>query len=263
MEKYLKTGEGHFRYCMSGEGPALVLLHGYLEALEIWLKISERLSQWYKVVLIDLPGHGKSSVLDGEVSLERMAGIVYEICQKEKLKKIFLVGHSMGGYVTLAYLEKYPKTLTGFSLMHSHPFADSSETIVKREREIALVQEGKKEIICSINIPNAFAPGNLSLLQNQVEFTRKLALNTSEKGMISALNAMKGRSDRSTLLIHTQLPFLWVLGKHDQYIPYEGILKKVSMPQYGKIVSLEKSGHQGFMEEEDIVVKAFRDFIPT
>jgi len=261
MDNYLESKEGRFRYRMLGEGPVLVLLHGYLESLEIWIEFSSRLSDRYKVVLIDLPGHGKSSTLKGVPTLDRMAGIVYEICQKEKLNKIFLVGHSMGGYITLAYLEKYAENLYGFSLMHSHPLADTPETRVKREREISLVEEGKKDVLCMKNISTAFAPGNLNPLQDRVEFATELALRTSEDGIISALNAMKNRPDRSLLLAHTQLPFLWILGKQDQYIPYKGILDKVSLPANGKLISLEKSGHQGFMEEEDLLVKVFRDFI--
>jgi len=263
MEKYFESGEGRFRYCVLGEGPVVVLLHGYLEALEIWVKFAERLSNRYKVVLIDLPGHGKSTVMAGYPSLERMAGIVYDICREERLKKIFLAGHSMGGYITLAYLEKYAESLSGFSLVHSHPFADPPETVEKREREISLVQACKKETICMVNITNAFAPENLEPLQAEVEFAREIACKTSGDGVIAALKAMKKRPDRSTLLSHTKLPFLWILGKKDQYIPYKKVLEKVQLPKHGKIIALEKSGHQGFMEEENLVVNAFCNFIPA
>lgn len=260
MEKFLEVGQRHYRYIIKGEGPVMILLHGYLESVDIWGAFAQKLSTWFKVVLIDLPGHGKSSGLLKPPTVEGMASVVDKICEAEDLSSVFLTGHSMGGYVTLAFLEKYSGRLSGFSLLHSHPFADSEETLKKRDREIQLVRDGKKSTICAINIPNAFAPGNLNLLSKKVEMATEIARNTKDDGMIDALQAMQKRPDRSELLRQTKLPFLWVLGRKDLYISYQLMLDKGLLPSGGEIITLENSGHQGFMEEEDRVVDIYRNF---
>jgi len=177
------------------------------------------------------------------------------------LEKCFLIGHSLGGYVTLAFLELFPERLNGFSLFHAHPFPDTSETIEKRKREINLVLEGRKDMICNVNIPNTFANDNLDKLKEEVEFAKEIARQTPDKGIVATLNGMMIRSDRSKLLADTSSPFLWILGKKDNYISYETIIEKVGMPENRKLVILENSGHQGFMEERDRALEAILRFI--
>ena len=248
-------------YRLIGSGIPIVLLHGYLESVEIWNGFGAKLSNTFKVLMIDLPGHGKSTSLGEMNSMEDMAAIINVLTGKLGFHKFFLIGHSLGGYVALAFLELFAEKLLGFSLFHSHPFADSPETIEKRKREIELINQGKKELICQVNIANAFADENLEKFKIKIDLAKQIAINTPDKGIIATLKGMMQRPDRRQILRETSLPFLWILGEKDNYIPYPDITKKVSVPLDTRLIVLQNSGHQGFLEEEKQSLEAMGKFI--
>ncbi len=248
-------------YRLSGSGIPIVLLHGYLESVEIWNGFGAKLSQTFKVLMIDLPGHGESASLGDINRMEDMAALINALTEKLSIDKFFLIGHSLGGYVTLAFLELFPEKLLGFSLFHSHPFADSPETIKKRKREIELIREGKKDLICQVNIPNSFANGNLKKFEVEIDKAKQIAVKTPNEGIIATLGGMMQRPDQSQLLKETKIPFLWILGENDNYIPYPEITEKVSMPLHASLVTLRNSGHQGFLEEEKQSLEVVEEFV--
>jgi len=239
MEKFIKLQSVKVRFMDEGEGFPIILLHGYLESIEIWDSFSSLLINHYRLIRIDLLGHGKSGIGGKASTMELMAKSTLAIMDYLKINKAFMLGHSLGGYVALAFLELFPDRLNGLCLFHSHPFADMPETIKKRKREIDLIIEGKKDLICNVNIPNAFANDNLDKFKKEIDFAKEIARNTPDTGIIAALNGMMDRSDRSKVLTETNLPFLWILGKKDNYIPYHTIVQKVKMPANGKLITLE------------------------
>src|SRR5690606_33245485 len=95
-------------YEVKGEGRPLVLLHGYLENLKMWESIGKKLSEEYKLIRIDLPGHGRSRTYGETHTMEFMAEKAHEVLNHLGIEKSAMAGHSMGGYVTLAFAEKYP-----------------------------------------------------------------------------------------------------------------------------------------------------------
>ena len=238
------------RFKDEGKGTVIVLLHGYLESLEIWSEFSADLAENCRVVSIDLPGHGKSGVFGKVHTMELLAQTVKSVMDFLNIDKYFMVGHSLGGYVTLAFLELFPECLSGLSLFHSHSLADSDEAIKNRNREKKLVENGKKDLIYTVNIPKSFATDNLERFSEQVDNAKEIAMDISGEGIIAVLNGMINRPDRSNILARTTLPFIWILGKKDKYIPYETIVKKIELPKQGKLIILENSGHMGFMEEK-------------
>jgi len=244
------------RFKDEGKGLVVVLLHGYLESLEIWNEFSADLAEHCRVVSIDLPGHGKSGVFGNVHTMELLAQTVKSVMDFLNTDKYFLVGHSLGGYVAIAFLELFPECLSGLSLFHSHPLADSNEAIENRNREKMLIENGKKDLIYTINIPKAFATDNLKRFSKQVDNAKEIARDIPGEGIIAVLNGMIERPDRSDILARTSLPFLWILGRKDNYIPYKDIVKKIELPKHGKLITLENSGHMGFIEEKDKSLKA-------
>ena len=260
--KYLDYKGKSIRYQVKGQGrKALVLLHGYLESLEVWSDFSDLLEAYYKVISIDIPGHGKSEIVQSQHDMNLLADVVHRVIQSEGIDQFTLIGHSLGGYVTLAYLEHFPDNLEGVVLFHSHPFADSEQVKTNRQREIEFVNQGKKKVIINTNIPKAFANENLERFKDSVELVRQIALETPDEGIVANLKGMMNRPDRSHLVKNTSKPILLIAGLADNYINYEQVIPEVILPVNGQLVTLERSGHMGFIEEKEKALFALRTFL--
>jgi len=255
-----KINNSNIRYSDIGSGKAVVLLHGYLESLEKFESFATKLSDNYRVITVDLPGHGLSDVTAEPQSIEGMAKAVNEVIKHCGLTKVSLFGHSMGGYVTLAFAELYGETLSSLGLINSHPFADAAPTIENRNREIALVREGKKDLIINTNIPKGFSTKNLSAMADKVSHIQNIALKTKAEGIIAALESMKARKQRTDVLKTASLPVLFVYGKQDNYIP-ASVSEKIEFSDNSTVVCFENSGHQSFIEEETALLKCMLNFL--
>lgn len=244
-----------------GKGQPIVLLHGYLESSEVWNGFAEKLSPEFRILLIDLPGHGRSDVYGEVHSMEFMADAVKELIINLGISKVFMTGHSLGGYVTLAFLESYPQLLNGYCLFHSQPLADTPEALEKRKREIDIVKLGKKNLMYPDNVIRMFAPTNLEKFADALRKSKDIASHIPGEGIIAVLNGMMIRPSRLSFMEEGKVPCLWILGTMDNYIPCDLIRSKVKLPANAKVVVLKNSGHLGFIEEENLSVKVVIDFI--
>ncbi len=261
MSKYVVYRGINISYTDDGRGSNIVLLHGYLEAKSIWQPLSSILTRRNRVIAIDLPGHGSSGVAGDTHTMEFMAGAVKAIVDFLGLSGIFMIGHSLGGYVTLAFLEKYPQYLSGYCLFHSHPHPDTQAAKENRFREMEIVRAGKKNVIYPGNITRMYAEENLVKMPKAVTRSEAIASRTSAEGIISALNGMVIRPSRKTLLEKGTKPLLWILGRNDLYFSPEIVTSTVKMPSNAKLVILEHSGHLGFVEETELSGKLIGDFV--
>ncbi len=261
MKYYIHHNGGKIYYSDSGQGRPVVLLHGYLESSEIWGSFAEKLASACRVISVDLPGHGQSKTYGDCHSMEFMASALKSLIDSLNLRKIFLLGHSLGGYVTLAFAELYPDSLAGYCLFHSHPFPDTPETIQKREREICMVKSGKKYLLYSSNISMMFARENLTKFSTALQHSKDIAAGLTNEGIIAVLNGMMIRPSRIKVMEKGDIPYLWILGRKDEHISCESAQAKVKMPTGCRIEILENSGHMGFVEEEDISLELIISFI--
>jgi pimeloyl-ACP methyl ester carboxylesterase len=252
---------GRIHYSDSGKGSVIVLLHGYLESSEVWNGFGERLASDFRIISIDLPGHGLSDVYGETHTMEFMATVVKELLDTLGIKKSCLAGHSLGGYVTLAFLELFPDYLSGYCLFHSQPFSDSPEAIEKRKREIDIVKMGKKNLMYPDNVIRMFAPSNLEKFSDALQKSKDIASRISGEGIIAVLNGMMIRPSRLRVMEEGRVNCLWILGSTDSYIPCDIIQSKVNLPSNAGVVVLKNSGHLGFVEEEDLSVKIISDFV--
>jgi len=263
MSNFLTIHNKKIHYIDIGQGDPIVLLHGYLESLAIWEKFANQLSHKFRIIAFDIPGHGKSEALAKKHNIEMLADCVYDALKLLKINQCLMIGHSMGGYVTLMVHHLYPELLSGFSLFHSHPFADTEETRKNRIREIDLVKNGKKDILAKVNIPNAFAQKKLVDLKNEVDRLKSIAIHTPAKGIIASLYAMMNRPDFSDELAQTETPFLLIAGKHDNYISFNSVIANIKLPKNSRLCVLENSGHMGFVEEKEKALEYIVGFIST
>ena len=248
-------------YSDSGKGKAIVLLHGYLESSEVWNGFAEKLGSEFRVILIDLPGCGLSDVYGEVHSMEFMAQAVKELVVSLGFKKIFLAGHSLGGYVALAFLQNFPGNLSGYCLFHSQPFPDTPAALDKRRREIEIVRMGKKNLMYPDNVIRMFATSNLETFSGEVQRSKDIASRIPGEGIIAVLNGMMIRPSRLVFMEEGNVPCLWILGSMDNYISCEFIQTMVNLPANARVVVLKNSGHMGFIEEEKLAVKVMSDFV--
>jgi len=248
-------------YKDSGTGIPVVLLHGYLESSRVWNEFEKKLGREFRVISVDLPGHGLSGVFGETHTMEFMADVLKELLDSLSINKVFLVGHSLGGYVTLAFLELFPQYLSGYCLFHSQPFSDTPEALEKRMREISIVRAGKKDLMYPDNVTRMFAPSNLDKFSDALKKSKEIASQIPGEGIIAVLNGMMQRPSRLLQVEEGKVPFLWILGVMDSYIPCEAIQKKIKLPSNATVIVLQNSGHMGFIEEEDLAVKGIMDFV--
>jgi pimeloyl-ACP methyl ester carboxylesterase len=248
-------------YSDQGSGKVIVLLHGYLETHEIWKDFASELAKSFRVISIDIPGHGKSGKIADVHTMDLMAEAVDAVLRNLYIDRAFIVGHSMGGYVTLSYMANYTTKVSGICLFHSTPFADTDEKRVNRDREINLLKEGQKEQLFNANVPKGFANDNLISMKGKVDWAVSVAAQSSPEGIIALLEGLKARPDRQQLLKETGTPVLYILGKKDNYIPYDIMYAVAQRSPKGEILTLENSGHMGFIEEPGICQEALKSFV--
>ena len=258
---FISFKEGRIHYTDSGTGPVIVLLHGYLESSEVWNGFAEKLSAKFRVISVDLPGQGQSDVYGEVHTMEFMAEAVKEILQDLKIRKAFLTGHSLGGYVTLAFLELFPEYLSGYCLFHSQPFPDPPAALEKRKREIGIVKMGKKNLMYPDNVIRMFASSNLEKFAGALQRSKDIASHLPGDGIIAVLNGMLLRPSRLSFMEDGDIPCLWILGSMDSYIPCELIQTKVKLPSNARVVVLTNSGHMGFIEEEKRSLEVIKEFV--
>jgi pimeloyl-ACP methyl ester carboxylesterase len=244
-----------------GSGKIIVLLHGYLENMEIWTDFAQRLAKNFRVISIDIPGHGKSGKVKEVHDFDTMAEAINNVLTFLHIDKCFMVGHSMGGYIALSFMAKYRYKLNGLCLFHSTPFADTDEKKANRDREISTIKEGKREILFNTNIPKSFATDNLNKMAAEVSRAKEIAAKNDDEGIIALLEGMKIRTNKQDLLKETGLPILFILGRKDNYIPYDLLRTIAQRTATGEILTLENSGHMGFVEEPEVCLETLSSFV--
>ena len=259
MEKQLVVNNHSVNYSVLGSGPALVLLHGFLESMAIWDDFANALSKTNKVITIDLPGFGKTEVFSDNHSMEMMADTVEAVLETENIKHCLLAGHSMGGYVSLAFAKKYGHRLKGLVLFHSHAAADDEQGKINRDRTIEIVMKNHKDFIAGF-IPLLFAEQNIEKFSEKIETLKAISLKTSAQGVMAALAGMRDREDHTALLSQLEIPVLFIAGKQDSRIPIEKILPQIALPKHSEALILDNVGHMGFVEARKQTLRTLAHF---
>ncbi len=247
-------------YMAGGEGHAVVLLHGFGVDSTVWLEQINYLQKSYRVIAPDLPGIGVSE-LTSDVSMEGVAAIVKEILEAEEIEKATVIGHSLGGYIALAFAEKYPQRLSGLGLFHSTATGDNDEKKASRQKGIEFAGKHGAKPFLETTAPKMFATGTKSDNQELYErFMNQLPEMTKE-AVTGYYEAMMQRPDRLEVLRTVKVPVLFIYGKQDEIIPLDQTIEQASIPSISVVNILKKSGHLGMIEEPGEANKAIEDFL--
>lgn len=239
-------------YSSKGTGNPIVLLHGFLESSSIWDSFTEKLSEKRQVITIDLPGHGKSGNISETHSMELMADAVFTILQELRVKEVTLIGHSMGGYVSLAFCKKFPIMTKGLVLLNSTPEADNEERRINRDRAIKIVRKNKDSYV-SMAISNLLSVKNRKLFIEELEKFKKEASSISAEGIIAALKGMKIRTEEIATLTHYKGPKYILAGDSDPVLNFSDI--EILADKTNSIFLRLSGGHLSFIENKSEIEK--------
>ncbi len=262
MQTRLPGTEDSKVYCRKeGEGPVVLLLHGFPEDGELWNQVWPSLSTRYRVLIPDIPGAGKSPLETSRSSIEGMAETIHDLLLQEQSTEAVVVGHSMGGYLAMALAEKYPDMIKGLALVHSTATADTDEKKQTRQKSIDLIRKGGREPFIRQMVPNLFSPAfreaNPELVEKQIEKGFKL----SPESMISFYNAMINRPDRTLTLKNGVYPLQWIIGVDDKAVPAEVVLPQVTFARVNFVELYRKSAHMSMIEESGKLTSDLAGFI--
>lgn len=241
----------------TGKGITVVLLHGFLENQLMWNDLIPELLLKNRVVTIDLLGHGQTDCLSYVHTMEDQADMVQAVLHELKIRKAIFVGHSMGGYVALAFAELYPEKIKGLVLMNSTSYADSKERKTNRDRAIKAVKQDYTTFV-RLSIANLFSEENREKLALQTEKVKLEALKTPLQGIIATLEGMKIRKDREVLLYLTDYPKLLILGEKDGVLNYEENRHQIENTSVELVTFPD--GHMSHIENKEelkLVLKGF------
>jgi pimeloyl-ACP methyl ester carboxylesterase len=251
-------------YQTVGTGKPVVLIHGFAEDGDVWKNQIEFLKNHFYLIIPDLPGSGQSELIT-DMSIEGMAEIIKELIIQEAPKfplqgaegvLVSLIGHSMGGYITLAFAEKYPDLLTSFALVHSSAFADSEEKKANRSKSIEFVKKnGAYEFLKAVIVDlftETWANNNQQAVDRQIEKSKSF----TDEAIIAYYKAMIDRPDRTDVLRNFTKPILFIIGEHDKAIPFEQSMQQCYLPSISQIHILRNSAHMGVREEAEKVNQA-------
>lgn len=238
-------------YEISGNGKKqLVLLHGFMEDNTIWSDMEKHFSKDFTLIKIDLPGHGKSEIYNAVNTMDFMAEKVKEVIDSLHLNKINILGHSMGGYVSLAFAEKFTELLESITLFFSTALADDDEKKQIRRRSIAVIDENFETFV-NTSIPNLFSNNEKDILEGKINFAKSIAKSTNKEGVKSAQLGMAERPTRTNILENSDTKILIIAGKYDNAVKTESLLKIIPEKTNIKTYVLD-CGHNGHWEKPTI-----------
>jgi pimeloyl-ACP methyl ester carboxylesterase len=259
-EKQLSYKDARINYTVSGEGNAVVLLHGFAEDRSIWDKFAEDLTKHYLLIIPDLPGTGKSTMItEANTGLEDYADCIHLILTKEDIQQCCMIGHSMGGYITLAFAEKYGQMVTGIGLFHSSAYADDQAKIETRRKAISFIKENGSDAFLKTSIPGLFA--DTAKHSTAIEQLVEKGKQFPPLALIQYYEAMISRPDRTAVLNSSTYPVLFILGENDKAVPFDQGLKQSHLPEESHVTILRESAHMGMIEESEKSFNTLADFL--
>jgi len=264
MKKVIQYNNAALAYYVYGDGPVVMLLHGFAETSAVWKNQVSFLSECFRVILPDLPGSGNSEMFSSKgshLSIDELADSIHSILVNENIDKLVLLGHSMGGYVTLAFAEKYAEKLKAFGLVNSTAFADSDEKKQNRLRGIDIMEDYGGYAFIKNTTPNlfseAFKANNAEVVNELIEEGRQF----ETKNLQQYYFAMMERTDKTQLLKNNKFSVLFVMGTEDVAAPLSDVLKQATFCEIAYIHIITGTGHMSMLEKPDELNRILKNFV--
>lgn len=241
-----------------GQGQPVVLIHGFCEISEMWSDFAEALSTGFNVICPDLPGCGRSPLSLRNTSLEEVAVTLEEWMEENNIQNPIVIGHSLGGYVTLALLELMGNKLKAVGLFHSTAFADDEEKKGMRDRTVIFLKKHGVDTFVTSFVPPLIPEHKRDNFQVEIAEAIDQAKRSTLDGLIAYTEAMRDRKDRFEVLENFSGLKLMIAGTLDGAVKIDAsCAHKEAVTEYHE---LEGVGHLGMIEQKNECIEILRGF---
>jgi pimeloyl-ACP methyl ester carboxylesterase len=270
MDKIIRFLGKELHYQVIGQGAPVMLVHGFGEDGRIWEYVSGHLEPHYALILPDLPGSGQSECLEANEpsddassspSLEDLASALKSILDAEGHSSCTMIGHSMGGYITLSFERLFPGFLNGLGLFHSTADPDTDEKKETRRKGIRFIREHGTALFLRQSIPNLFAEGFRREHPEEVELLISRGNGFSGQALIQYYRAMIQRADHKGVLEGYPKPVLYIIGEEDKTVHLQDVLFQSHLPAISHVYIWEGVAHMGMRERPDGSVEALLKYL--
>jgi 3-oxoadipate enol-lactonase len=255
------VGSGEIVYDDVGEGPAVVLLHGYPFNRSMWHEQVEILKDNYRVITPDLRGLGESSVTERTATMDEMAEDVAALMDQLQVKRVVLGGLSMGGYVAFAFYRRFPTLVRALVLADTRPQSDTDEGRRSREAQAQKILKEGMESIADDFLKKVLTPATLSHKPEVREHVRRMILKTKPEGAANALRGMAARRDQTDSLSEIPVPALVIVGSEDALTPPKDAELMRREIRDSRLEVIEGASHLSNLEQPEQFNRVLKNFL--
>ena len=249
-------------YDDTGKGTAILLIHGFPLCRQMWQPQAQALeAAGFRAVALDLRGFGESEPGAKTGSTDLMADDLIALLDHLGIEKAVVGGMSMGGYVMLNLLARYPQRFSGACFIVTRADADDQTARDKRDHLIAEIEAGRPETVPNAFTPLLFADQTAAGHPELVAQVGSWMAATPPSGLILGLQAIRDRRDSSALLPELDIPVLIMGGNADKAIPPEKSKDLAKQIPGAQLCMLSDAGHMANLEQPEAFNKALLDFL--
>ena len=260
MQKSIIFKNTNIYFSDEGKGTAVVLIHGFLENATMWKDIIPELSKKNRVISIDLLGHGKTACLGYVHSMKLFAETIEAVLKHLRIRKCVLIGHSLGGYVALAFAEKFPQKIKGVCLLNSTSNEDDDERKLLRIKANKMVQTNFTNMV-RMSFSNLFDEESKTIFKDEMELALNQALQTPIQGYIAAQEGMRIRPNRNHILTENSFKKLLIIGKNDPVLDFETSLDEAKKTNTEVVIL--NGGHMSHIENKLELIESLKTFLKS
>jgi pimeloyl-ACP methyl ester carboxylesterase len=245
----------------SGDGFPVVFIHGFCESNSMWKSLSEVLSDEFRIICPDLPGFGKSLLPDNDFSLSEIGDELVSWLKSLGIDKCIVIGHSLGGYISLEILRKHHDYVKGIGLFNSSAFEDSLDKKENRNQLIEFIHRHGVEPFLKTFVPSLFYPKTAEKHKKTIASIREEGLSIKQESVIKYAVAMRDRGDSVDLLKLYHERILLIAGEFDQNIPLPKSKEMAKILDNENSYIIPNSAHMSLFEQRELCYEAIGNFV--